>query len=167
MQTSLSCLTLEIYYRYLPLFKADVGPGDGGNAGKEAKGDGAKQPRKGDGTDSGKQGKKAAAKTDAGKKTTDGSDKDGAKQAKKAVEGESSFLYPIQRISSVPAAITRVTSAALVRPLARARRQFSWRSIIPNSTAFFCISNATTRSSIMRRTSGEAHRTSATAIRPV
>ncbi len=24
MQTSLSCLTLEIYYRYLPLFKADA-----------------------------------------------------------------------------------------------------------------------------------------------
>ena len=32
MQTSLSCLTLEIYYRYLPLFKADAAGGDGGGA---------------------------------------------------------------------------------------------------------------------------------------
>ncbi len=30
MQTSLSALTLEIYYRYLPLFKAEAGGGDPG-----------------------------------------------------------------------------------------------------------------------------------------
>ncbi len=29
METSLSCLTLEIYYRYLPLFKAEAGAGEG------------------------------------------------------------------------------------------------------------------------------------------
>ena len=28
MQTSLSCLTLEVYYRYLPLFKADASGGE-------------------------------------------------------------------------------------------------------------------------------------------
>ena len=28
MTTSLSCLTLEVYYRYLPLFKAEAGGGD-------------------------------------------------------------------------------------------------------------------------------------------
>ena len=33
MQTSLSALTLEIYYRYLPLFKADAAGGDGGGMG--------------------------------------------------------------------------------------------------------------------------------------
>ena len=32
MQTALSALTLEIYYRYLPLFKAEAGGGDGGAA---------------------------------------------------------------------------------------------------------------------------------------
>ena len=32
MQTALSCLTLEIYYRYLPLFKAEAAGGDGGGA---------------------------------------------------------------------------------------------------------------------------------------
>lgn len=37
MQTSLSCLTLEIYYRYLPLFKADAGGGGDSGAGKQAK----------------------------------------------------------------------------------------------------------------------------------
>ena len=40
MQTALSCLTLEIYYRYLPLFKADAGGGGDGadaGAGKQAK----------------------------------------------------------------------------------------------------------------------------------
>ncbi len=35
MQTALSCLTLEIYYRYLPLFKAEVD--GGGDAGKQPK----------------------------------------------------------------------------------------------------------------------------------
>jgi hypothetical protein len=37
MQTSLSALTLEIYYRYLPLFKAEAGGGEGGGAGKDGK----------------------------------------------------------------------------------------------------------------------------------
>jgi hypothetical protein len=37
MQTSLSALTLEIYYRYLPLFKAEAGNGDGGAAAGAAK----------------------------------------------------------------------------------------------------------------------------------
>ena len=32
MTTALSCLTLEIYYRYLPLFKAEAGDGGGGGA---------------------------------------------------------------------------------------------------------------------------------------
>ena len=32
MQTSLSTLTLEVYYRYLPLFKAEAG-GEDGDAG--------------------------------------------------------------------------------------------------------------------------------------
>jgi hypothetical protein len=38
MTTSLSTLTLEIYYRYLPLFKADAAGGDGGGAAPPAKG---------------------------------------------------------------------------------------------------------------------------------
>ena len=42
MQTSLSCLTLEIYYRYLPLFKADAADGGGGGGG----GGDAKPPKK-------------------------------------------------------------------------------------------------------------------------
>ena len=40
MLTSLSCLTLEIYYRYLPLFKADAGDGGGGGAVAAPKGRG-------------------------------------------------------------------------------------------------------------------------------
>ena len=35
MVTSLSALTLEIYYRYLPLFKSDGSSGHGGPAAKE------------------------------------------------------------------------------------------------------------------------------------
>ena len=46
MQTALSCLTLEIYYRYLPLFKADVAGGDEGGAAAPAKGADGKQPRR-------------------------------------------------------------------------------------------------------------------------
>jgi hypothetical protein len=42
MQTSLSCLTLEIYYRYLPLFKADAGGGDGVAAKAQAPAEDAK-----------------------------------------------------------------------------------------------------------------------------
>ena len=38
MQTSLSCLTLEIYYRYLPLFKSEAGGGEAGGAAAAAKG---------------------------------------------------------------------------------------------------------------------------------
>jgi hypothetical protein len=44
MQTSLSCLTLEIYYRYLPLFKAEAEAGGGGGAAGGA--DAGKQPKK-------------------------------------------------------------------------------------------------------------------------
>ena len=36
MTTSLSCLTLEIYYRYLPLFKAEAAGGEGGEGGATA-----------------------------------------------------------------------------------------------------------------------------------
>ena len=39
METSLSALTLEIYYRYLPLYKTDAGAAVGGQ--KDAKGDDA------------------------------------------------------------------------------------------------------------------------------
>jgi hypothetical protein len=38
MQTSLSTLTLEIYYRYLPLFKAEAGGGEGDGGATVAKG---------------------------------------------------------------------------------------------------------------------------------
>ncbi len=40
MQTSLSCLTLEVYYRYLPLFKAET---SGGEAGGEKAANSAKK----------------------------------------------------------------------------------------------------------------------------
>ncbi len=45
MTTALSCLTLEIYYRYLPLFKAEAGDGGAAPAAAPAKGDDkAKKP---------------------------------------------------------------------------------------------------------------------------
>jgi hypothetical protein len=49
MQTALSCLTLEIYYRYLPLFKAEVGGGDvAAPAAAAAAAKAPKQPKKAD-----------------------------------------------------------------------------------------------------------------------
>ncbi len=77
MKTALSCLTLEIYYRYLPLFKADAtgGEGGGGGAAVAAKGADAKADK---GTDA-KADKGADAKAD--DKADKGADAKAAKGA--------------------------------------------------------------------------------------
>jgi hypothetical protein len=67
MQTSLSALTLEIYYRYLPLFKAEAGAGAGAEPAKgQVLGGGEAKPAKGG--KAGKAGKPAK---------NDNADKDG------------------------------------------------------------------------------------------
>jgi len=64
MTTSLSCLTLEIYYRYLPLFSPEAGGGDAGGAPPAAKGGkGGDAPAGGDAAEKAeKPAKKPAAK---------------------------------------------------------------------------------------------------------